>query len=282
MGPDRVKILPSGMCLWILVVVVIASPFASSLTFSEIQNAAHHLSATAPKSSVESLANARIPRRDGGEVLAYCTGEHKTGRHDLPTLILIHEFFGLSQSICDKADALAEECSCFVVAPDTFRGEASTFIPKCIWLALSTPQERVNDDLDDVLQWVDCRADTSRLVVMGFCYGGGKAIRYTCERKNEAATIVCYGSPLSDVQQLKKLRKPVCGVFGSLDVQFPPPVLEKFRSALQQANVDSNIQVYDGVGHAFWSDMDQIREEKQPQLDAYRQITAFIKKETAS
>ena len=33
------------------------------------------------------------------------------------------------------------------------RGETSTFIPKCIYLALATPTSRVCDDLDDVWRW---------------------------------------------------------------------------------------------------------------------------------
>jgi len=80
---------------------------------------------------------------------------------------------------------LAKDLDCVVIAPDTFRGETSTFIPKCIWLALTTPQDRVNQDLDDVLAWTSNQdgIDTTNkgLAVMGFCYGGGKAIRYTTE-----------------------------------------------------------------------------------------------------
>ena len=66
---------------------------------------------------------------------------------------MLHEFFGLSESIVGKAQGLADELGCLCIAPDCFRGETTTFIPKAIWLALTTPQERVNADLDSVLRW---------------------------------------------------------------------------------------------------------------------------------
>jgi len=39
-----------------------------------------------------------------------------------------------------KADAIAKEVGCIVIAPDTYRGESTRFIPKAIYLALGTPQ----------------------------------------------------------------------------------------------------------------------------------------------
>ena len=82
-----------------------------------------------------------------------------------------------------------------VVAPDTFRGESTTFIPRAIWLALATPQPRVNDDVDDIVGALvrgggdgsDCDA-TSAVAVMGFCYGGGKALRYAIEARTADAS----------------------------------------------------------------------------------------------
>lgn len=39
-----------------------------------------------------------------------------------------------------KADAIAREVGCIVIAPDTYRGESTRFIPRAIYLALGTPQ----------------------------------------------------------------------------------------------------------------------------------------------
>jgi carboxymethylenebutenolidase len=119
-----------------------------------------------------------------------------------------------------KAQLFADELGCLVIAPDTFRGVSSTFIPQCIWLALSTPQQRVNDDLDDAIAWAVAEAprvagvvaDPKRVAVLGFCYGGGKALRYTTQARPDAATVVWYGNPLYSADELKVLKAPVCGV----------------------------------------------------------------------
>ena len=137
----------------------------------------------------------------------------------------------------------------------------------------------MSDDLDDVWRWRQQSTDSRQLAVMGFCFGGGKAIRYTTSRQPSASTIICYGSPVLEVDELKKLKAGVCGVFGATDVQFPMPVLDSFRSALDRAGVASDIRVYDNVGHAFLKTMNEIRAGKQPQLDAWTQCTQFIRAE---
>ena len=86
---------------------------------------------------LEALTNTRIPRSDGGELLAHVAtpkggqdGPGGGGGGGGDTVILLHEFFGLSPSIVEKADALAEDLGCVVIAPDMFRGETSSFIPR--------------------------------------------------------------------------------------------------------------------------------------------------------
>lgn len=281
----------------------------------ELIGALHHaggLFRAAPAVSLDDLANVRVPVADGVEVQAFVARPNEPSADDpAPVLLLIHEFFGLSSSIVAKATSLSAELGCVVVAPDTFRGETPTFIPRCIWLALTTPQSRVNDDLDAVLAWCEQEPDIdpNNLAAMGFCCklhvvfcnnlaipdvrsssslclflslisidGGGKAIRYTSERRPSAATVVCYGSPLTDAAQLRRLTAPVCGVFGAQDAQFPPPVLAAFRNALREAGVASDVRVYDGVGHAFWKDMGPVeRGEPGPVLETWRQVTAFLR-----
>lgn len=167
--------------------------------WSASASAVHHLfeppAMLQAKASLEKLANARIPGRDGHEILSYVALPASTPEDaELPVLIMLHEFFGLNDKITEKAQLFADELECAVIAPDMFRGTSTTFIPKAIWLAATTPQERVNNDLDDVVAWAtEQRYDTKRLAVLGFCLGGGKAIRYTTQARPDAATCVWYG-----------------------------------------------------------------------------------------
>ena len=234
---------------------------------------------------LEKLTNVRIPNSNdrGVDILAYkaTPSEYKGNSNEqgttLPSIILIHEFFGLSPSIVEKAQGLADELGCIVIAPDTFRGEVTDFIPKAIWLALTTPQDRVNEDLNAVCSYLEGEAGNNKLAVMGFCYGGGKAIRYTTQCRPEAATVIYYGSPLTDMEVLSNLNAPVCGIYGSKDAQFSMALLDKFRAALVGSNVEHDVRVYDGVGHAFWTDMGQVERGEEPQTRAYEQCTSFLR-----
>ena len=259
---------------------------SSSILTSWSSSAAHILEhivspPTLQVTSLDELTNTCIPGPDGVEILAYtATNNNGDGKN---AIILLHEFFGLNPSIVEKAELLAKDLGCTVIAPDTFRGTVTDFVPKAIWLALTTPQDRVNDDLDAVCRYlgfdeVGSNADSAKkLAVVGFCFGGGKAIRYTTQRKRDAATVVFYGSPVTDVKELQQLNGPVCGIFGNQDAQFPSSLLDNFQSSLDDAGVDNDIRVYDGVGHAFWKDVSQIESGDQPQSDAYNQCTTFLR-----
>ena len=240
---------------------------------------------------LEDLANTCIagPPGSGVDILAYVASPNSNNKKNgksPPVIILIHEFFGLNPSIVDKAEGLAKDLGCIVIAPDTFRGTSTEFIPKAIWLAISTPQDRVNDDLDAVCTFIESgkllpgtgNGKIDKLAIMGFCYGGGKAIRYSTQRREDAATVIFYGMPVTDAVELKSLRAPVCGIFGRNDVQFSMKLLGDFRRALDKAGVGNDVRIYDGVGHAFWSDMDQVLRGDEPQSKAYKQCTEFLRR----
>jgi carboxymethylenebutenolidase len=152
-----------------------------------------------------------------------------------------------------KADLLAEQ-GYLVVAPDTLRGTTTRYLPKALWHTLSTPNERVVEDLDSVIEYLRERSDVdaARIAVMGFCYGGGKALAYALARPEvPAGTGVFYGSLSDDVAALARLRGPVLGVFGEVDDLIPLSEVRAFEAALRQSGTPHRIEVYPGVGHAF-------------------------------
>ncbi|KAI5080993.1 hypothetical protein GOP47_0004176 [Adiantum capillus-veneris] len=237
---------------------------------------------------LQDVANIAIPTSSESSILAFKadpkaknSSYFQSPPRKFPILILIHEFWGLAPEICSKAEALADELGCIVIAPDTFHGQSTRFIPKAIFLALSTPQDRVNMDLDKVLSWASTLpdADMQNVGLMGFCYGGGKAIRYATHYKKARAVAVVYGKPLLDVEALRNISGSVLGIFGDKDTQFSVNEIGDFREALEEAGVKSKISIYIGQGHAFWRDMDQVRRGDGPQRQAWTvaQVLCFAR-----
>ncbi|RMG64397.1 MAG: dienelactone hydrolase family protein [Chloroflexi bacterium] len=199
---------------------------------------------------LDELTNMRIPNPNGPEIRAYVARPSAPGPH--PTVIMIHEFWGLKPEILGKADALAQE-GYIVVAPDLFRGITTSWIPRAIFNVISNPPAQVDGDLDAVYRWAASQPDVQadRIALMGFCFGGGTSIRYAVTNPSVAATVVFYGTPVTDPERLKGLGGPVLGIFGGADASIPIGIVNAFQDGLKAAGVLHQITVYDSQPHAF-------------------------------
>src|SRR6185503_2647493 len=163
-----------------------------------------------------------------------------------PTVIMIHEFWGLNESITGKADLLAEE-GYLVVAPDTFRGSTTGWLPRAIYQVVSSKPENINADLDSIYAWLESQLDVDpdRIAIAGFCFGGRTSLAYTLHNNQLAATVIFYGSPETNPDILKTLPGPVLGIFGSADPSIPVEQVNAFDAALTEAGVTHEITIYD-------------------------------------
>jgi carboxymethylenebutenolidase len=224
---------------------------------------------------LESVTNTTVPGINGGpDVRAYVAIPEGNG--PFPAVIMIHEFYGLNESIVSKADLLAQE-GYLVIAPDTFRGSTTTWIPRAIYQVISTKAENVNADLDSVYAWLDAQpvADSARTAIAGFCYGGRTSLVYSLHNPDLAATVIFYGSPETDAEILKTLPGPVLGIFGGADQSIPVEEVNAFEKALTEAGIEHEITIYEGQPHAFVHDADGIR-SGGAQAEAWNQMLAFL------
>jgi carboxymethylenebutenolidase len=227
------------------------------------------------------VTNMTIPGTNGGpDVRTYVAKPE--GEGPFPTVIMIHEFFGLNESIVSKADLLAQE-GYVVVAPDTFRGSTTAWIPGAIYQVISSKTENVNADLDSVYGWLESQpdVDSDRIAIAGFCYGGRTSLVYSLHNNQLAATVIFYGSPETDVETLKQLPGPVLGIFGGADQSIPVEDVKAFDAALSEADIPHEITVYDGQPHAFVHDAAGIK-AGGAQAEAWNQMLTFLNKNLKS
>lgn len=224
---------------------------------------------------LEDVTNTTVPGVDGGpDVRAYVARPEGSG--PFPAVIMIHEFWGLNESIVGKADLLARE-GYLVVAPDTFRGSTTAWIPSAIYQVISTRPENVNADLDSVYAWLESQPDVAaaRTAIAGFCYGGRTSLAYSLHNNRLAATVIFYGSPVTDPQVLRTLPGPVLGIFGEADQSIPVQQVDAFETALTEAGVPHEITVYENQPHAFVEDAEGIK-SGGAQGEAWDQMLAFL------
>jgi carboxymethylenebutenolidase len=208
---------------------------------------------------LNAVTNTSIPGQNGGpDVRAYVASP--SGEGPFPVVIMIHEFFGLNESIVGKAEGLAQE-GYLVIAPDTFRGSTTAWIPRAIYQVITNKPEKVNQDLDSVYAWIKAQpnAAADRVGIVGFCYGGRASLSYSLHNDQLAATAIFYGSPVTDPQVLRSLPGPVLGIFGEADNSIPVEDVHAFEAALNQAGIPNEITIYEDQPHAFVTDMQSIR-----------------------
>jgi carboxymethylenebutenolidase len=224
---------------------------------------------------LDALTNETIPGVNGGpNVRAYVA--KPAGAGPFPAVIMIHEFWGLNESIVSKANLLAEE-GYLVIAPDTFRGSTTSWVPRAIYQVISSKPENVNADLDSVYAWLESQTDVDpdRIAIAGFCYGGRTSLVYSLHNNRLAATVIFYGSPETDVEVLKNLPGPVLGIFGGADQSISVDQANAFDAALTQAGVPHEITIYEGQPHAFVHDAESIK-AGGAQGEAWDQMLVFL------
>jgi len=227
------------------------------------------------------VTNVEVPgSQDGPTLRAYVARPTQTGPR--PLVVMIHEFYGLNGSITGKADLLARE-GYLVVAPDTFRGSTTSWIPRAIYQTVMAKPEVVNRDIDAVVRWAKAQpgADPSRVAIVGFCYGGRTALLYTLHDPSVAATVVFYGNPETDAEKLRVIRGPVLGIFGGADASIPVDRVDAFRAGLQAAGVPGRVTVYDGQPHGFVVDAAGVQ-AGGAQAQAWSEMVDFLRESLAA
>ena len=221
------------------------------------------------------VANVTYPAADGTTLVGFLAmPETPNGA----AVLMVHEWWGLNAEIVEMAELLAEE-GYVVLAPDTYRGRVATTVPGALTLRLSAPPDRVDSDMQaahDFLLTID-GVDPARIGVMGFCYGGGVALRHAVNNPAIAATVNLYGATIDDPAAFGALLTtggPVLGIFGEVDQQIPIREVERFEAALEQAGINHVVTIYPGVGHAFVDPAGIAA--GGPAADAWAQILAFF------
>ena len=233
-------------------------------------------------SNTADFANIEYTDATGQELVGYLATPDSSGPH--PAILLIHEWWGLNEGITILADALAEE-GYIVLAPDGYRGQVADTIPRALWLRLTTPTEQVEGDMDTSLAHLLSLdgVDADRAASMGFCFGGGHSLQLGLRQsENLALTIIYYGALVTDPDLLRPLTdgQPVLGIFAEEDnTIFTEEVLE-FEAALNSLNIENEITIYPGVGHAFVNEENY--NQPGPAGDAWAQTLKFLEENLGS
>lgn len=193
------------------------------------------------------------------------------GKKNAPVILVISEIFGVHEHIADVARRFAKQ-GYLAIAPELFirQGDAGSYgeIAKLVTEVINkVPDTQVMGDLDATVAWAKAQgADTGKLAITGFCWGGRITWLYAAHNPAIKAGVAWYGrllgptnplQPTHPIDVVGQLRGPVLGLYGGQDPGIPLDTVDKMKAALAQgspAAKSSAFHVYADAPHAFNAD----------------------------
>jgi len=185
-----------------------------------------------------------------------------------PVVLVVPEIFGLHEHIKDVCRRLAH-LGYYAIAHEPFfrQGDVTKLsdFTQIRTIVGKQSDAQVMSDLDAAVAFAKAsgKADTSRLAITGFCWGGRIVWLYAAHNRNLKAGAAWYGrlvgessslQPKHPVDVAAQLNAPVLGLYGEEDTGIPLDTVEKMRAAAKAAGKTANIIVYPKAPHAFHAD----------------------------
>jgi carboxymethylenebutenolidase len=177
-----------------------------------------------------------------------------------PTVIVLHEIFGVNESMRDVAQMLANE-GFEALIPDLFWRDA----PRISLGYVEPDRTRAGEllrnfdtdlglaDIGQFVEWLKQRHSAAHPVAaIGFCIGGKLATLLGARGVIDAG-VSFYGIQLNDyVGEIANAKSPVLLHFGGQDAQIPLELVNRIEAA-SEPNRQVDVRVYPDAKHGFFN-----------------------------
>jgi carboxymethylenebutenolidase len=179
---------------------------------------------------------------------------HPSGDGPYPAIVIVHEWWGLSDWIKQNADKLAVQ-GYVALAVDLYGGKVTDDPAVAHELMRAVDRGEALANLKGGIGYLKSLAYVAKgkpIGAIGWCMGGGYAREIAQESDAIGPTVICYGSVTTEPDQLAKLRnKPILGIFGEDDRGIPVDKVQQFSQALRDKGSKVGLHVYKSAGHGF-------------------------------
>src|SRR5262245_7631669 len=196
----------------------------------------------------------KVRPREHGEFDCYLA--LPKGADKAPAMVLASAIMGVDQDMRDLCDELAAQ-GYITAAPDLFWRSLPGPLPREDPRAAERSQPRIEKvrageaDMADTCAYIRALPGcSSRVAVMGFCYGGPYAILGPKHLGYDAG-ISCHGTRMLDfIGELDAVTEPVCIIWADQDHAAPAEVLAAYR-AIPARLPNVEVHIFPGVLHAY-------------------------------
>jgi carboxymethylenebutenolidase len=208
-------------------------------------------------------------------------------------VVVIQEAFGVNEHIKDVTRRVAD-AGYHAVAPVVFHRAGGGTIEdydnidfnEVFKLFEGVSDDTVLSDVDAAIEHLHGKGFTDdKIGIVGFCFGG-RVTFLVAARRALGAGVGFYGGGIVStgalpfpplIDEAATLKTPWLGLFGDKDEMIPVDDVEKLRSALEAAPVDTEVVRYADADHGFNCD---VRASHHPEsaADGWSRMLAFFEK----
>jgi carboxymethylenebutenolidase len=192
-----------------------------------------------------------------------------------PSIIVIHEIWGLVDHIKDVSQRLASE-GYVALATDLFEEEKGFDLQEVRKLREKFTEEIILNKLKGAFDYLQTLpfVNSSRIGSIGFCMGGGLSLLFACHSKDLAAAVVFYGRNPSPIDQVKNINCPILCNYAGADLAITQSDIDLLKETLTKYGKVFDVKIYPGAPHAFFNDT---RESYRPEAakDAWKRTLEF-------
>ena len=248
------------------------------------------VSAQTITTSIEGLVagEVKIPVQEG-EIPGYRAMPATGG--NFPTILVVQEIFGVHEWIKDICRRLAK-MGYHAIAPELYArqgdptriSDTGTLIKDIV---SKVPDAQVMGDLDAAAAYAKStgKADTTKLGITGFCWGGRIVWMYAGHNPALKAAVAWYGPVARSYHEGDKtpqdivpnIKAAVLGLYGGDDPGIPRETIDKINAAMKAAGKTAEIVVYPDTPHGFLADY-RPSYRKEAAADGWNRLTEWFKK----
>jgi carboxymethylenebutenolidase len=201
------------------------------------------------------------------------------GSGQVPGVVVLQEYWGLTDHIKSIADRLAEE-RFVALAPDLYHGKLTKDAAEAGQLMKELDWAVAMQDIAGAVEELKSNARVNGKVgVIGFCMGGALAFAAACNLEDLGAVVSFYGIPPQ--ADWSKVEAPILAHCAKKDDWVTPEAAQGVEQALKDAGKSIEVRYYD-ADHAFFNDTRPEVFSEECASEAWMRTVAFLKRQMTS
>jgi len=190
-----------------------------------------------------------------------------------PSVLLIHEWWGLNDQIKQTAVRFADE-GYLSLAVDLYKGQVAKVPDDARSL---TQQVDANEALDTLTSWIawlrEHSDSTGKVGTVGWCFGGGWSLNASIATPVDA-TVIYYGRCNASAAETAKLHGPLMGHFATRDQWINRKMVSDFEQAMNASGKTYQNFWYE-ADHAF-ANPTSVRHDQEDAALAWTRTLEFF------